>query len=975
MNPKRALSDMSINPGLADGLSECQQLRLTEILDECMSSFEAGRPVDESAIIADHPELAGPLVEYFESIRFLFEASSGIRPHPTQTEHPAPQQVGEYRILREIGRGGMGVVYEAEDSALLRRVALKVLPFAALLDQKQIARFHNEAQAAGQLHHPHIVPVYSVGCDRGVHFFAMQLVEGQPLDVAISELRQASRFPQVDMEQSEIAPAFESTSPWQNFSTSGCHRNREYMRIIAELAADVADGLQHAHEFGILHRDIKPSNLLLDRTGKVWVSDFGLAHLPSDESITMTGDVMGTIRYMSPEQAAGRSRFLDHRTDIYSLGITLYEMATLTRAFDMEHRDEFLACIASLEPKAPRRLNDSIPVDLETIILKAIAKSPEERYETAAAMSADLRRFLAGQPTLAQPPTILDHAAKWTKRNLRLVTMSLLALTVALALTGFAAMKLSRAVSTARKQTELADSRFRLAHSAIEQHMIAAEELNLFPGTSRLRDRLLRDSLVYYKSFIEENSDDPQLQFELGYAFFKAATISEQLGDRKPAREYYDLACGQFKPLSERARASSEASKAMLHLAHSLNNRGLLSWREGDSAAALEDLELALDCHSKIPRESIPQENKETDLASTLVNKSIILAQSGETLQSRRIMARAIQLQRESIRENSDERKVRRLATSLHHMAAQAAAEQPILAEEYCREAITIQQRLVKEYSNRVVHESALALGFNSLGSLCLRRGNSASAMDAFLKSVKLSERVVMREPDVFAYQRDMAMCLNNLGRTQLSMNRAADASATLSLAESHLKNMMRRYGASAGLESTLGGIEFNQGMAMMSLKQIAEAKRFLRSANERQRRAMELAKDGQAYASFLDDQLARTAQAMLAVSDFESAYQATRGRFRSASTDAVLVDTIERICDVIGQARSADFASERVSFWEGEAIDLISVAFEQARDKAKIRELDFSNISANAKFKSLLPAIDTIQEYNHPNDGVTEKN
>ncbi|MEM7314073.1 MAG: serine/threonine-protein kinase, partial [Planctomycetota bacterium] len=285
MNPKRALPNVSMTPGLADGLTEQQQLKLTEILDSCLENFESGRSVDHDALIAANPELAGPLAEYFESLKFLYEASSGIRPHPTETENAAPQNIGEYRILREIGRGGMGVVYEAEDSALLRRVALKVLPFAALLDQKQIARFHNEAQASGQLHHPHIVPVYSVGCDRGVHFFAMQLVEGQPLDVAIGEMRAAQLAAKSNKSSgAKITPACESTSPWHSISTVGSHRSREYMRIIAELAANVADGLQHAHEFGILHRDIKPSNLLLDQTGKVWITDFGLAHLPNNES-------------------------------------------------------------------------------------------------------------------------------------------------------------------------------------------------------------------------------------------------------------------------------------------------------------------------------------------------------------------------------------------------------------------------------------------------------------------------------------------------------------------------------------------------------------------------------------------------------------------------------------------------------------------------------------------------------------------
>ncbi len=179
---------------------------------------------------------------------------------------------------------------------------------------------------------------------------------------------------------------------------------------------------------GILHRDIKPSNLLLDRAGKVWVSDFGLVHVPAAESMTFTGDVMGTIRYMSPEQAAGRTQFVDHRSDIYSLGITLYEMATLTRAFASDNREDFLRRIATEEPLAPRRLNRSIPLDLETIILKAVAKEPTDRYASAQAFADDLRCFLDGRSTLARRPTLVERAAKWTRRHRRLVMAGMLAL-------------------------------------------------------------------------------------------------------------------------------------------------------------------------------------------------------------------------------------------------------------------------------------------------------------------------------------------------------------------------------------------------------------------------------------------------------------------------------------------------------------------------------------------------------------------
>ncbi len=223
------------------GLSEEQQVRLTEILEHCMAALEAGQSIDDAAVAAAHPDLAAPLREHLASVRFLCQASVACRQDITQcpVDTAEPRHIGGYRLLSEIGRGGMGVVYEAYDPSLCRRVALKVLPFASLLDARHVARFRNEAQAAGQLHHPHIVPVYAVGCDRGVHFFAMQLVEGQPLDVAIDELRTRSQQRLTSDLGTTVEASLwtdDSTSPWRSFTTSGYQRDPDYLRTIAGLS-------------------------------------------------------------------------------------------------------------------------------------------------------------------------------------------------------------------------------------------------------------------------------------------------------------------------------------------------------------------------------------------------------------------------------------------------------------------------------------------------------------------------------------------------------------------------------------------------------------------------------------------------------------------------------------------------------------------------------------------------------------------
>ncbi len=202
--------------------------------------------------------------------------------------------------------------------------------------------------------------------------------------------------------------------------------SRSFFRSVAQLGAQAAEGLEHAHSVGVVHRDIKPANLLLDVRGNLWITDFGLAHVHGDTQLTMTGDVVGTLRYMSPEQALAQRGMLDQRTDIYSLGVTLYELLTLEPAFDGRDRQELLRQIAFEEPKPPRRWNRAVPVDLETILLKAMAKEPSGRYATAQEMADDLRRFLGDEPVLARRPTMVQKAAKWCRRHRALVATAVL---------------------------------------------------------------------------------------------------------------------------------------------------------------------------------------------------------------------------------------------------------------------------------------------------------------------------------------------------------------------------------------------------------------------------------------------------------------------------------------------------------------------------------------------------------------------
>jgi serine/threonine protein kinase len=413
---------------------------LAELIAEITDRFQAGEIVDVEEYAARCPERAEELRRLVPALAVMGELKSSLAAEShrsTAEDGELTGTLGDFRIVREVGRGGMGVVYQAEQISLGRRVALKVLPLAATLDGRHLARFHNEARAAACLHHEHIVPVYSVGCERGVHFYAMQFIDGQTLAALIGQLRQQAglasppRAAAVVVEPARpdvlttphvpgwSGPAASAdTRPLAGLSTEGRGRGKDFYRTVARLGVQAAEALEHAHERGIVHRDVKPGNLLLDERGSVWVTDFGLAHLQHGEaSLTMTGDLVGTLRYMSPEQALAKRVVVDHRTDVYSLGVTLYELLTLRPAFAGQDRQELLRQVAFEDPTGPRRLNKSIPGELETIVLKAMEKNPADRYATAQEMADDLRRFLEDQPIRARRPSWVQVARKWARRH------------------------------------------------------------------------------------------------------------------------------------------------------------------------------------------------------------------------------------------------------------------------------------------------------------------------------------------------------------------------------------------------------------------------------------------------------------------------------------------------------------------------------------------------------------------------------
>lgn len=377
--------------------------------------FNSGAPIDYEEILAEHPDIGRELVDDLRAFLHIEKPA------------PLPTTLGDYRILKRIGSGGMGVVYEAWEVSMDRRVALKVLPPAVAADTRLVTRFVREAKLAGKLSHPNVVPVYAMGLAGDTPYYSMEFVEGETLAGRIARSKAAPA------ERRSLAPEADRA---EEAARPDAHPDAVDLRHYADLAlafAGAADGLQHAHGKGIVHRDIKPSNLIIDREGRLRVLDFGLARFEGQDSLTMSGDMLGTVMYMSPEQAMARRIPLDHRTDIYSLGATLYEALALRPPFLGKTAQETLSQIVLRDPAPLRALNPRIPRDLETIAAKCLRKDPADRYGTAEAAAQDLRRFARGDPIEARPQSRWEKLAGRARRHKVLIAAAAVFLALAIA--------------------------------------------------------------------------------------------------------------------------------------------------------------------------------------------------------------------------------------------------------------------------------------------------------------------------------------------------------------------------------------------------------------------------------------------------------------------------------------------------------------------------------------------------------------
>ena len=646
--------------------------------------------------------------------------------------------MGDYRLLREVGRGGMGIVYEAVQESLGRHVALKILPPSAMLDARQRQRFEREARALARLHHTNIVPVFGVGEHDGLYYYVMQFIQGQSLDQVLTELHRFAKAPEkttgaiagqageervhlptaVDRACTRSAAAIaaqllsgqfaaaQATQGTEGSKTSGLPTTqaptsagilgdtlqldaqkqtgatnkppepkpmpswvvgpfganppesgeesssvsglltgsgsslglarafRHYAESVARIGVQASEALHYAHGQGILHRDVKPSNLLLDLQGTVWVTDFGLAKAADEKDLTHTGDLLGTLRYMAPERFQGRS---DARSDIYALGLTLYEMLAMRPAFESSDRNSLIHKVTSEAPPPLRKIVRRVPRDLETIVAKSIEREPARRYQTAGELAEDLRRFMQDKPIRARRIRLPEQVWRWSRRNPALAGMAaamlllLAAVTVASSVAALWFKNVARSEVLAREEAEMhgrmaerqrsdavlarqqaesarkqeaaerdraeaaraaaqanlveaqrqqlrAEASFQQARTAVDNSLTRISENDLLnvPGLRPLRKQLIEMALKYYQGFVQERGADPELRKELSAAYTRVGRITADLGSREDAVKSYQQAITIQSEL-ERLASEPERPGALADLATSHQAVGRLA--------------------------------------------------------------------------------------------------------------------------------------------------------------------------------------------------------------------------------------------------------------------------------------------------------------------------------------------------------------------------------------------------------------
>jgi eukaryotic-like serine/threonine-protein kinase len=786
---------------------------------------------------ADPPtieEYAEKYPEHASRIRSLFPTMLTLEVAGVAAD--GEERLGEYRIVREVGRGGMGVVYEAVQESLGRRVALKILPPGIGRDGRAHERFRREARSAGRLHHANIVPVFGVGEARrqglgaSVHYYAMQFIDGVGLDELVRRVRTSRNLSStalgcVSTFEHTAAPS-EPPSGSTDASFPLLERRpvdelpptvsevmksprAEYYRTLARWGIQAAEALQHAHARGMLHRDVKPSNFLIDETGHLWLTDFGLAKAVEDAEITGAGDVVGTLRYMPPERLGGDA---SPASDVFSLGATLYECLTLQPVYPGEDRLQIVDQIQRCEVIPPRRLDSRLPVDLELVVMTALEKNPQERYRSAQEFADDLRRYLSGEPVRTVKSHRLYRFKKFVGRHKKVVgtaTAMLVLLLAGICGTTWGLIKETegrkaadagrKAADEGRKAADAAKTEAKWAQartlealrestedvmerliaskptigpterayidSVLQRWRALAEEKGIGEEARRLRaegyfrvgtlrgklgetrdaQASYRDAITIREGLVRDFPSNREYLQELALTHLNAGTLHHNLGESEPAERHFAKALALLKPL---AQADAPPPAVLDTLSRSYHHLGNVHFEAARYPEAMEQHKQAVAYARKLTTEFPKTARYRLTLARIQNDWGVKLRHRGNPDEALAPLREALDLKKSLGAEfaNSPEYRID-LALGHNNLGTALIDVDKSAARKEFRQAITIQERLLSEYPSIPLYRLALGGSYCNYGRLEREDGNAEPSLDWFDKAVDTLTPLAGREP------------------------------------------------------------------------------------------------------------------------------------------------------------------------------------------------------------------------------------
>lgn len=764
-------------PGAAE---ESRDDRLADVVDEYMQQVRDGQSPDPEEFAERYPELAEELRDVLPLLLLVEQPVAPESPEDPSPQADSPRRLGEYRLIEEIGRGGMGVVFRAVQESLNRDVAVKILPRSVIGDAQSRDRFLREATAAAGLHHTNIVPVYEVGNVDDTWFYVMQFIDGVSLEQLERDIRQSGACPAAVVSSrpgnaggrdtatpaDSVGPASRksaSTSPAAPSATSG--QAGGWYRSVARAGIQIADALEYAHSRGVIHRDVKPANLLVDGNGVIWLTDFGLARM-GDGNLTATGQFPGTPRYMSPERFRGDC---SASGDVYSLGATLYELLTLRPPFVARDRLQLIEQIVSREPVRPRDIDRRIPRDLETIVLKAMEKEPRRRYASAIALMEDLRRFCAGEPIRARPVTGVERLVKWARRYPAVSVLALLLVVVGTVGLAVSSWKWREAVlerdRRAAAQTR-AEANLARAKDAVHRMLTHVGDVRLasIPQMEKLRQQLLQDALEFHREFLV-TSDDPQTRRDVALTHSRLSEIQLMLGDPAAAQQSDRQCLALLRPLlhsyPDDGRTACCLAEALLQSAAALQSAGRLE-------AALDACREADTVLSELLDTDAVPDRARLALTAGRTRAAEIHQQAGRYQESRQSADSALVAFAELSEPGRQSAVARRqhAATLICLGATLRQLEQHRDALEALQRAVAIGDELIRDDPQHRPDRETQAEAWQTLSAVCHRLGLRDQQQDASRRSVEQYQELARSFPHITEYRVQAGSAAIGLGIT-----------------------------------------------------------------------------------------------------------------------------------------------------------------------------------------------------------------